>query len=176
MTDWSADPWFAQHAWVAPRVGETRRSGFKSLRPHSTSTGRRKRTAKLQNPAQGSNPRERIDEGFLWSSKIVRLRPPSCPVRSQTGALTHGSHNTRGSLPAWEKPVDQGSNPCVPTPRPRDVGKEPPSSKTQRKGPIRGSALTKASCGRAKLCGHGHPDDQFKRRAPRALPVRSFRG
>src|SRR5947208_6752059 len=35
MTDWSADPWFAQHAWVAPRVGETRRSGFKSLRPHS---------------------------------------------------------------------------------------------------------------------------------------------
>src|SRR5438309_4988041 len=34
MTDWSADPWFAQHAWVAPRVGETRRSGFKSLRPH----------------------------------------------------------------------------------------------------------------------------------------------
>src|SRR6266704_1542837 len=34
MTDWSADPWFARHAWVAPRVGETRRSGFKSLRPH----------------------------------------------------------------------------------------------------------------------------------------------
>src|SRR5207245_5970808 len=29
-------------------------------------------------------------------------------------ALTHGSQNTRGSLPAWEKPVDQGSNPCVP--------------------------------------------------------------
>src|SRR2546426_5025023 len=27
----------------------------------------------------------------------------------------HGSQNTRGSLPAWEKPVDQGSNPCVPT-------------------------------------------------------------
>src|SRR5712691_3537262 len=25
-------------------------------------------------------------------------------------------NNTRGSLPAWEKPVDQGSNPCVPTP------------------------------------------------------------
>ena|SRR6267143_2853776 len=24
-------------------------------------------------------------------------------------------NNTRGSLPAWEKPVDQGSNPCVPT-------------------------------------------------------------
>lgn len=24
--------------------------------------------------------------------------------------------NTRGSLPAWKKPVDQGSNPCVPTP------------------------------------------------------------
>lgn len=23
--------------------------------------------------------------------------------------------NTRGSLPAWKKPVDQGSNPCVPT-------------------------------------------------------------
>src|SRR2546425_10124632 len=35
MTDWSADPWFAEHAWVAPRVGETRRSGFKSLRPHA---------------------------------------------------------------------------------------------------------------------------------------------
>src|SRR5437867_5993576 len=35
MTDWSADPWFARHAWVAPRVGETRRSGFKSLRPHA---------------------------------------------------------------------------------------------------------------------------------------------
>src|SRR6266581_1690448 len=83
MTDWSADPWFAQHAWVAPRVGETRRSGFKALRPHSTSTGRRKRTAKLQNPTQESNPRERIDEGFLWSSKIVRPRPPPCPIRSQ---------------------------------------------------------------------------------------------
>jgi len=41
MTDWSADPWFAQHAWVAPRVGETRRSGFKSLRPHSSSLERR---------------------------------------------------------------------------------------------------------------------------------------
>src|SRR5207253_8438760 len=53
--------------------------------------------------------------------------------------LTHGSHNTRGSLPAWEKPVDQGSNPCVPTPRPRDVGKESPSSKTQRKSPIPGA-------------------------------------
>src|SRR5437879_13076355 len=77
-------------------------------------------------------------------------------------------NNTRGSLPACEKRVDQGSNPCVPTPRPRDVGKEPPSSKTQRKSPIRGSASTKASCGRAKLCGHGHPDDQFKRRAPRS--------
>ena len=25
-------------------------------------------------------------------------------------------NNTRGSLPAWEKPVDQGSNPCVPMP------------------------------------------------------------
>src|SRR5438309_11714952 len=37
MTDWSADPWFAEHAWVAPRVGETRRSGFKSLRPHAFS-------------------------------------------------------------------------------------------------------------------------------------------
>ena len=23
--------------------------------------------------------------------------------------------NTRGSHPAWKKPVDQGSNPCVPT-------------------------------------------------------------
>src|SRR3989442_1134761 len=39
MTDWSADPWFAEHAWVAPRVGETRRSGFKSLRPHALSFG-----------------------------------------------------------------------------------------------------------------------------------------
>src|SRR2546422_3869829 len=37
MTDWSADPWFAEHAWVAPRVGEPRRSGFKSLRPHAFS-------------------------------------------------------------------------------------------------------------------------------------------
>ncbi len=26
-----------QRAWVAPRPGETRRSGFKSLRPHSSS-------------------------------------------------------------------------------------------------------------------------------------------
>ena len=82
MTDWSADPWFAQHAWVAPRVGETRRSGFKSLRPHSTSTGRRKRTAKLQNPTQKSNPRERIDEGFLWSSKNCEAEatPMSSPI------------------------------------------------------------------------------------------------
>src|SRR5207245_4813250 len=39
MTDWSADPWFAEHAWVAPRVGETRRSWFKSLRPHALSFG-----------------------------------------------------------------------------------------------------------------------------------------
>src|SRR2546425_12871302 len=28
--------------------------------------------------------------------------------------MTLGSQNTRGSPPAWEKPVDQGSNPCVP--------------------------------------------------------------
>ena len=82
MTDWSADPWFAQHAWVAPRVGEPRRSGFKSLRPHSTSNGRRKRTAKLQNPTQESNPRGRIDEGFLWSSKMdgIEATPMSSPI------------------------------------------------------------------------------------------------
>ena len=66
-------------------------------------------------------------------------------------------NNTRGSLPAWEKPVDQGSNPCVPTPPLTDVGKEPPSSKTQRKSPIRGSALTKASCGQAKWIGPRPP-------------------
>src|SRR5207244_11364044 len=94
----------------------------------------------------------------------------------QTGAVTHGSHDRRGSLPPWEKPVDEGSNPCVPTPRLTDVGKEPPSSKTQRKSPIRGNALTKVSCGRAKLCGRGHPHVQSNRREPRAFPVRSFRG
>src|SRR5437660_6977276 len=94
MTDWSADPWFAQHAWVAPRVGETRRSGFKSLRPHSTSTGRRKRTAKLQNPTQESNPREPIDEGFLSSSKMVRPRPPPCPVHSPRAPCVPGAINS----------------------------------------------------------------------------------
>ena len=52
------------------------------MRPHSTSTGRRKRTAKLQNPTQESNPRGRIDEGFLWSSKMdgIEATPMSSPI------------------------------------------------------------------------------------------------
>src|SRR5207247_11468784 len=75
-------------------------------------------------------------------------------------------NKTRGSLPEWEKPVDQGSNPSVPTPRPRDVGKEPPSSKTQPRSPIRGSALTKASCGRAKWSGRGHAHVQSDTESP----------
>ena len=59
--------------------------------PHSTSTGRRKRTAKLQNPTQESNPREPIDEGFLWSSKMVRPWLPPCPVQSSRAPCAPGA-------------------------------------------------------------------------------------
>src|SRR3989449_10236847 len=64
MTDWSADPWFAEHAWVAPRVGEPRRSGFKSLRPHAFSIP----------PIGAVGPRSRADpsRGF----KEANFLPP----------------------------------------------------------------------------------------------------
>src|SRR5438105_8177745 len=68
--------------------------GSKPMRPHSTSTGRRKRTAKLQNPTQESNPREPIDEGFLSSSKMVRPRPPPCPVHSPRAPCVPGAINS----------------------------------------------------------------------------------
>src|SRR3989454_4855311 len=64
MTDWSADPWFAEHAWVAPRVGKTRLSGFKSLRPHAFSIP----------PSWAVGPRSRADpsRGF----KEANFLPP----------------------------------------------------------------------------------------------------
>src|SRR2546422_3197596 len=74
MTDWSADPWFAEHAWVAPRVGETRRSGFKSLRPHALSLESEKSDPISISERGGLNYRQRPThlavEGRTCSGKI----------------------------------------------------------------------------------------------------------
>src|SRR5437773_12444129 len=93
MTDWSADPWFAQHAWVAPRVGETRRSGFKSLRPHSF-------------PLELGEIRPDFDRG----SSEVPAAPHLSGVRPNIASSTRHSESHRRARPhgqrtAWVRPI-----------------------------------------------------------------------
>src|SRR5713226_5940003 len=87
MTDWSADPWFAEHAWVAPRVGETRRSGFKSLRPHAF-----------------SDPSPRNAGSQVWRQFVARVyRRGLSPAAGDSDAdrpeaFTSGRGDPRGAL------------------------------------------------------------------------------
>src|SRR5467141_2946102 len=85
----------------------------------------------------------------------MRKDPGRKSQRSNGGTEARISLSWRGRVIAGFQGLAMVA--CVPTPRPRDVGKESPSSKTQRKSSIRGSASTKASCGRAKWSGRGHP-------------------